>query len=440
MKKTQDMTDTQFDEKIREMLSAPQEQLPEGLWEGIEARLDAATGQRRRGTVVVRRWIAGVSAAAAAVAIGLIVAHFVPSGSVVDGEMLAENVVLEASADDDADKRAAEAALGAAGEEGKRTEAENEVRFDVVKKKDAGLVAMAVVPAREEAKAVSASEAEGQSSGKMKEQATTAEKKENATEEILPEVETATTRVDVDAYGGEPECELKVDNSDIEAAYGKDESGTGRRAVPFEVTVGGNSFGGPDRNNGPRKMFSQGRRNTVGNTFVEGINSDTYGLPLSFGVGFRYGITKWLGVGIGLNYTMLSKKVAGTWYDDYEVPNEMEMKNSQHYIGIPVDVYFSIFRTRFWDAYATVGGAVEKCVSNRYSGTLDGESVLWTPKVGGVQTSVKAGLGVEFSPVKFLGIYIDPSVRYYFDNNQPRSSRTAQPLAFGVEAGVRFKL
>ena len=141
-----------------------------------------------------------------------------------------------------------------------------------------------------------------------------------------------------------------------------------------------------------------------------------------------------------MNYTLLNKKVSGNYYDEAAVPYSTDMKNSQHYIGIPVDVYFSIFRTNRWDTYATVGGSIEKCVLNRYSGLLEGEQIIYNKRVKGIQTSVRVGLGVEYSPVEFLGIYIDPSVRYYFDNNQPRSIRTAQPLAFGVEAGLRFKL
>lgn len=384
---------------------------------------------------------------AAAVAAGLVIAHFVPSGRVEEREVLAENTAVEMpaemSADDFAEETAANAEGEGAGEASVGTK--KEVRFDVIKKKDAGLVAMAVVPVT-----VPAAEKETTSKDVAKESVMAAEEaeeeirseeaKEGDAAKSLPEDKDATVLVDVD--GGEPECELKVDNSDIEAAYGKEEDGNdgSYRGTPFGISVGGNSFGGPQKNSGPRRMFSKGNKTPTGKEFVEGSNSDSYSLPLSFGVGVRYGITRWLGIGVGLNYTLLNKKVTGTYYDEHGWSCSTDMKNSQHYIGIPLDIYFSVFRTRRWDAYATVGGSVEKCILNRYTGTFEGESLLYTRKVGGVQTSVKVGLGVEFSPLEFLGIYIDPSLRYYFDNKQPRSIRTEQPLAFGVEAGVRFKL
>jgi hypothetical protein len=57
-----------------------------------------------------------------------------------------------------------------------------------------------------------------------------------------------------------------------------------------------------------------------------------------------------------------------------------------------------------------------------------------------MQLSADLGMGVEFMLGRHLGIYLDPSIRYFFDNNQPKSIRTAQPLMFGFEMGLRAKL
>ncbi len=426
------MTETQFDEKIREMLSEPQEQLPEGLWEGIASRLDEAEGKRRRAAVPVRRWLAAVSSVAAAVVAGLVIAHFIPSEQSAGDEVLAEAAAVETPAEADTSRETDDSAKA------------GEVRFDVVKK-SSSLIAMAVVPepvretAEKEAADAEADEAPGrvEAEGMIEAAGTTEAVEETGT------VETAHTAdgTDSDADAGETGYDLKVDNSDIEAAYGREENDEeAYKRTPFEISVGGNSFGGPQKSSTQKRMFTKGNKTPTGKTFVEGSNSDSYSLPLSFGVGVKYGITKWLGIGVGVNYTLLNKKVTGTYRDEHDWSCSTDMKNSQHYIGIPVDIYFSMFRTKRWDAYATVGGAVEKCILNKYTGTFEGESLLYTNKVSGVQTSVKLGLGVEFSPIDFLGIYLDPSLRYYFDNKQPRSIRTAQPLAFGVEAGLRFKL
>lgn len=214
----------------------------------------------------------------------------------------------------------------------------------------------------------------------------------------------------------------------------------------YELCIGGNSFVGPSRKTESIRMMSQGRfKIPTSTSFVENNDTDYYYLPMSFGVGIKFRIIKWLEIGIGVNYTLLMKRVSGNYYEYDSVGNLVrsctaELKNSQHYIGIPLDVYFNIFGNEKWNTYASVGGCIEKCVCNRYNGVYDNLDINHKTAVEGIQTSVKAGLGVEYSPVKFLGIYLDPSLRYYFDNNQPRSIRTSQPLSFGVEAGLRFKL
>lgn len=420
------MTDRQFDDKIREMLAEPQEHLPAGLWDGIEARLDAAGMGRRKAAVVPwRRVVAGVTSAAAAVALLFVCGYHFLLKPAPEEDMLAENAAFDVVASSEGNS-AVQLALAETPEAPKR------------KTYDSALPTPAA--ANESVKTMPESV---EVTGNLSE---SVEVTENLPEPVaVAEDDVVKTEdgdlFDVDSVSA-PECEIKVDNSDIDEAYGKEDEVRKRlNRLPLELSVGGNSFGGPQKSSGPRKMFVRGNRDSfTGRNFVEGTNSDSYSLPLSFGVGLRYRITDWLGIGIGVNYTLLGKKVSGVYYDENSGPHSVDMRNSQHYIGIPLDVYFSMFRTHRWDVYASLGGSVEKCVLNSYSGMLEGENVSHKPKVGGVQTSLKAGFGLEFSPVDFLGIYIDPSVRYYFNNNQPRSIRTAQPLAFGVEAGLRFKL
>ncbi len=414
------MTDGQFDKRIREILSEPEEQLSQEaldrIWNGVEPRLDAA--QDRRGIVVLRRWLAAVSSVAAVAAVALAVVHSLPDGIPEDGTVVAEEIVSEAAGRD----------------------ASEESHFCV------GPVGKEIVAVKEALAAV-----EGPVSGVTEDDAAAAEETESTEDtmgakgtedtEIAENTERAGSasaeRVIAEAAATDGVDWSDIDETNFEKDYVKKKAG---RRRPFELSVGGNSFVGPQKSSGPVRLSSKGNRTPSGKEFVEGSNSDTYSLPISFGVGVKYSITKWLGVGVGLSYTLLNKKVTGTYYDADGWCCSAEMKNSQHYIGIPVDIYFSLFRTKQWNAYAAVGGAVEKCVRNRYTGIFDGESLFYTRNVGGVQTSVKAGLGIEYSPLDFLGIYIDPSIKYYFAANQPRSIRTAQPLAFGVEAGLRFKL
>jgi len=81
---------------------------------------------------------------------------------------------------------------------------------------------------------------------------------------------------------------------------------------------------------------------------------------------------------------------------------------------------------------------VEKCVSDRYE--ILSTSVIPKNNPSGVQLSANAGIGVEFMLGKHLGLYLDPSLRYYFNCNQPKSIRTVQPLTLGFEMGLRVNL
>lgn len=168
-----------------------------------------------------------------------------------------------------------------------------------------------------------------------------------------------------------------------------------------------------------------------------------YGIPVSAGVGVKIGLSPRWAVGVGANYTMLTR----TFYGKYTEVNpdgtiasstSSDIRNTQHYVGIPVNAYFSIISQDRVSLYAYGGGCAEKCISDDYN-VLSTE-ISHSEKVEGLQFSADAGIGVEFALGKNLGIYIDPSLRYYFYNNQPKSIRTIQPLMFGFEMGLRVNL
>lgn len=154
--------------------------------------------------------------------------------------------------------------------------------------------------------------------------------------------------------------------------------------------------------------------------------------PLSLGLQLTLPLTDRFSVSSGLTYTYLVSQydmlVDKVRYDG--------AYNQLHYLGIPVSFSWHFVQTPSFGFYASAGGAVEKCIAQRYvfaSNTL-------REKVGGLQWSARAGLGVEYWFVPRIGLYFDPSLVYYFDNSQPLSIRTQQPLQARFEVGLRFKL
>lgn len=179
-------------------------------------------------------------------------------------------------------------------------------------------------------------------------------------------------------------------------------------------------------------------------TGVEQKSSEsTYGLPVSLGAGVKIGLNEKWSLGIGANYTLLTRKFFGTYT---LVDNEgsikesisSDIRNVQRYVGIPVNVFYNIVNSDYLNFYTYAGGTVERCISDKYD-VLNTE-YLYKGSVQGVQLSANLGIGVEFLLGKHLGLYIDPSIRYYFDCGQPKSIRTAQPFMLGFEAGLRISL
>jgi hypothetical protein len=116
---------------------------------------------------------------------------------------------------------------------------------------------------------------------------------------------------------------------------------------------------------------------------------------------------------------------------------QSDIRNMQHYIGIPVNVYYNIISAEKINFYAYAGGAVEKGLIDEYQ-ILSSKSV-YKKQIQGVQWSANLGLGVEFMLGKHLGLYLDPSAKYYFNCKQPKSIRTSEPLMFGCEIGLRTR-
>ena len=164
---------------------------------------------------------------------------------------------------------------------------------------------------------------------------------------------------------------------------------------------------------------------------MQELSTSTYSIPLSFGLGVRIGLSDRFSIGTGLNYTLLTRKFSGSYQGHLG-----EATHSLQYIGIPVNAYYDILRSNSVKFYAFAGAEAEYAISNKY--ILD--NLTYRDPVKGLQFSLAAGLGVEFRITDVLGIYVDPSFRYYFNCKQPSSIRTVQPFMMSFEAGLRFDL
>ncbi len=176
----------------------------------------------------------------------------------------------------------------------------------------------------------------------------------------------------------------------------------------------------------------------------EGIYNESpevsFSLPFSVGVGFQWNLSPQWALGTGIRYTNLQRTFVGSYKGDGFYLEQTDIDNRQHWVGIPLNVYYSIVNKGRWNVHVFAGGGVEWLLDNHFLIHNNPSDIQYHQSKNGIpQFSAGAGLGVEFKITPFVGLYLDPSFRYFFaTQNQPRSLRTVQPLRFDVEAGIRF--
>jgi hypothetical protein len=171
---------------------------------------------------------------------------------------------------------------------------------------------------------------------------------------------------------------------------------------------------------------------------TEDFTHINYYPPLSFGLMLRKELNTTFSIESGIVYSFLQSKFSNT------IPKR-EAQLQLHYLGIPVNLNTTILGNRFtkWNLYLSLGGMVEKGILSHYSQTYytdntASESIYSNKKIDGLQWSLTVAPGVDYKLNKTYSIYLEPKLNYYFDNNQPVSSRTEHPWVLSVNAGFRF--
>lgn len=427
-----DLEENKFDLQIRSMLEDAEEKVPDRVWEAISGRLDKADAAQRRRKVLPWLRYTGLVSAAAAIALGIFFS--VNTADRATSPLQKSSQAVESAIADNITSPADEEITG---QETLTTDIPQQESAPAQKPSsiaDDIMVSSAaeITPDKDgDAAAEQPAAPEGEPAIPQDTQ------DENRAGSISRQIEEAAAKEAL-AQNEEP-----WDETDFMEKEQSPKKGI-RTSLTISGNAAGNSASGNTRSGGrPIMSVMRPDRNSQ-NAIDEDKNSCTYGIPLSFGLGTKIIFTDRWSLGIGINYSLLNRTFSGT-YTKYNAKGDPEpvhyskIRNSQSYIGIPVNVYFSIVRNRTVDFYAYAGGTAEKCVFNGYR--MGNTEATYKEKVAGFQFSANAGIGVEFIIADMLGIYVDPSVRYYFpDSRQPKSIRTVQPLSLGFEVGFRVRL
>ena len=415
-----------FDLQIRSMLADAEEPVPAGAWEAVSGALDRKA--RRAALLPVWRWTALSLAAAAALVAGIFLFTPDPSPeSVSDTALLAEATApateqSSASPLTPTSPATDEISGGGVSAEGLSTPGQGQGEGPVECKLSASPMTQQAMGGAGAAR----SDAEsfcGHSAGTS----SVAEKEQTVEEETS---ETAKKKKEESFDILNPEADL------VEGAPQKE-----RRRLA--LVAGGNM----ESNASPSRSRFSGRKAAPlfqKTGVAEHGDNSSYGIPLTIGIGLKWNFTPHWALGTGIGYSYLSRSFTGTYTEmnDGLLVRQVtaDIDNGLQYLGIPLNLYYQFSDTRPVQFYAFTGMTVEKGIQNRFRIKDAAGDILYRESVDGVQVSFALGIGVGFRLTDHVSLYFDPSLRYYLENGQPKSIRTAQPLMMSVEAGLRFDL
>lgn len=387
------MEDNRFDLEIRSMLENAREDVPEGLWQGIESRLPAPA--KARPAAIWWKIASATGAVAAAVALTV----FFSTRPVVQNPV------------------------------------------DIIPSQDSGLSQLMETPLAPETgnmKPLSIGQVLGESFPENDGKTFT----ETSGESVVEEEETAVA--DETAVREENTAEnwiRKYESADFDE---RGEELQGSRKEKRGVVLSAYADALSNSNTAKASDINMLKRPAVPQaTTIEETGESRYAIPVAAGIGLRFDVSKRFSIGTGVSWSYLTRSFSGQ-FNELDAEGAIisqtgytNIRNSQHYIGIPLNLYVDIIRKDFIDFYAYASGSANYCLSNRYQ--MD-KSKSYSPEGSNWQFSAGIGMGVEFIAAKKVGFYIDPSLNYWFTAGEVSNIRTRQPLMLGLELGIRLHI
>lgn len=162
-------------------------------------------------------------------------------------------------------------------------------------------------------------------------------------------------------------------------------------------------------------------------------------LPMRLGIDIAYMIDNKWSIESGITYTRLHSQLREGSSSHYT-----DMAQTLHYVGIPLNLTCTVATSKRFELYGSVGGSMEKCIKGIQTtgyilnGTSHGTS---SDSIGDrpLQWSVGAAAGVKYLITPWLGAYIEPGIRYYFDDGSSLDTiYKERPLNFDLTFGLRF--
>ena len=456
----------EFDLNVRAILQDAEEEVPQGVWLGVYSRIAAGSAAGAGGKAGASGRSAGAGlwrrtayalAAAAAVAVGVFFAATSDkSGKFDEGQAVAVvNPVEESESErsavavvNPAKERESERSAVAAVSQAEASPAKVKVAkikvaeapvltevSEVTEGANTGTGKLAGDSARTGNSVQDRAERENARTGNSVQDRTERENARGGGNEKASNKGLSSTKTD-------PFAEMEREDAALKLS--KKKSSKGKPSLYAQSTIGGNDSDFSFTTITPNRTNSF-KEPVITKTGISEKSVSTYGIPLSFGLGVNIPVSEKLTIGTGLNFSSLVRTFNGVYTEVDANQNivrtlDSDVTHTLNYIGLPLNLYFHLIDVRTVKFYLWGGALGEYALSNSYRVKDTSEDILFSTSVKGIQLSAGIGLGVEFRLSNHLGLYLDPSARYYLPCNQPKNIHTDRPFMLSFEAGLRFNL
>ena len=163
--------------------------------------------------------------------------------------------------------------------------------------------------------------------------------------------------------------------------------------------------------------------------------------PVRIGLNIAYALSDRLSLESGVSYTRLSSDMK-----DGTSTNFISGSQNLDYVGIPLSLKYKALSYGAFDLYAATGILAEQCVNGKTSKDfVIGGNVKKTEQQNihsrPLQLSANAAVGLQFKIADNIGIYAEPGLSYFFDDNSSLNTiYKEKPLNFNLNIGFRYEI
>lgn len=155
-------------------------------------------------------------------------------------------------------------------------------------------------------------------------------------------------------------------------------------------------------------------------------------LPLAIGLSVSYPLGDRLALSSGLVYTRATSD-----FQRIMPASAINTHQALHYIGIPLQLHYTFLRLQSLILYANTGGQAD--INVKAQQTTEGVPV--EANRDNLQWSLTGAVGLQYPIIPHLALYGEAGARWYIDNNSNVDTYFKQhPLSPNLQVGFRFTL